>query len=135
MATERFNGAQAWAKLTSEQQAEIGAILLELIVCQNGEDAHEDDGRLGPTFEGGYPHIDQLLMDAVSDALHSRMPEVLNDYHVPVPSLIGPLCRACGCSEYNPCPEGCGWAEPDLCTSCAATASDATDCHQQRAQQ
>lgn len=116
----RFNGAEAWAKLTPEQQAEIGAIALELVICQNGEDAHEGDGRLSRIFFNGYAQIDQALMDAVSDALNNRMPEVLNDHDIPVPSLIGPVCRVCGCSEYDPCEDVCGWAEDDLCTACVA---------------
>lgn len=28
-------------------------------------------------------------------------------------------CRECGCSESLACPQGCGWAQPDLCTVCA----------------
>jgi hypothetical protein len=28
-------------------------------------------------------------------------------------------CRVCGCSHWDPCPEGCWWVEPDLCSSCA----------------
>ena len=29
-------------------------------------------------------------------------------------------CRWCGCTYYEPCPEGCGWANRDqtLCTAC-----------------
>ena len=27
-------------------------------------------------------------------------------------------CRICGCSEFEPCPIGCGWAEPGLCDVC-----------------
>jgi ParB family chromosome partitioning protein len=29
-------------------------------------------------------------------------------------------CRVCGCTEHDPCPEGCGWADAGrtLCTSC-----------------
>lgn len=34
------------------------------------------------------------------------------------------LCRTCACSEFDPCHDEhgatCGWAEQDLCTSCAA---------------
>jgi hypothetical protein len=45
----------------------------------------------------------------------------------PVPRLtvVVPLrrgrCRWCGCTYYDPCPEGCGWADPTetLCTACA----------------
>ena len=30
------------------------------------------------------------------------------------------VCRWCGCTERDPCPEGCGWVnrEQTLCTSC-----------------
>lgn len=28
-------------------------------------------------------------------------------------------CRACGCSEFDPCEGGCGWYDDDLCTRCA----------------
>lgn len=33
-------------------------------------------------------------------------------------------CRVCGCTQFDPCPSGCGWApgEADLCTVCAAAA-------------
>ena len=27
-------------------------------------------------------------------------------------------CRVCGCSEYDPCEEGCYWVDADLCSSC-----------------
>jgi hypothetical protein len=29
------------------------------------------------------------------------------------------ICRVCGCTQENGCPEGCWWVEPDLCSSCA----------------
>lgn len=29
-----------------------------------------------------------------------------------------PTCRECGCSQLDPCPGGCIWAEPDLCSRC-----------------
>lgn len=28
-------------------------------------------------------------------------------------------CRICGCWELEACDQGCGWAEPGLCTVCA----------------
>ena len=31
-----------------------------------------------------------------------------------------PPCRECGCSDSLACPQGCGWAQPDLCSVCAA---------------
>ena len=117
----RFNGDVAWAHLTGEQQNEIGAMVLELIMCQNGHDFYEDkERRPHRPFEAGWSMINQDLMDLVSASLQDRIPEILgDDDHVPIPSLIGPVCRACGCSEYDACPNACGWAESDLCTSCA----------------
>ncbi|HWV38573.1 MAG TPA: hypothetical protein VN033_08840 [Vulgatibacter sp.] len=32
--------------------------------------------------------------------------------------IRGPVCRVCGCSEFDPCEGGCGWADPTLCTEC-----------------
>jgi hypothetical protein len=29
-------------------------------------------------------------------------------------------CRECGCTDSLACPQGCGWAQPDLCSVCAA---------------
>jgi hypothetical protein len=29
------------------------------------------------------------------------------------------VCRSCGCSRERGCPEGCIWAEPNLCSRCA----------------
>ncbi len=31
------------------------------------------------------------------------------------------ICRGCGCTDDEACPEGCWWVEPDLCSSCRAT--------------
>lgn len=31
-----------------------------------------------------------------------------------------PRCRICSCTYARPCADGCGWAEGDLCTTCAA---------------
>ncbi len=28
-------------------------------------------------------------------------------------------CRLCGCSDREPCLEGCSWVEGDLCSTCA----------------
>ena len=29
-------------------------------------------------------------------------------------------CRVCGCTDDQACEGGCSWAEPDLCSKCAA---------------
>ncbi len=31
-------------------------------------------------------------------------------------------CRVCGCTEEDACSPPCGWAEDDLCTTCATAA-------------
>lgn len=28
------------------------------------------------------------------------------------------ICRGCGCTDDNACPDGCFWVEPDLCSQC-----------------
>jgi hypothetical protein len=28
-----------------------------------------------------------------------------------------PLCLFCGCTEFNPCPEGCSWVLPFICSA------------------
>jgi hypothetical protein len=30
-----------------------------------------------------------------------------------------PACRECGCTEHAACNDGCGWIEPELCSTCA----------------
>lgn len=123
----RFNGAEAWAKLTAEQQAEIGAIALEIIVNCHGEDAYFTGLDAKPEarpFIAAQPVLMDMLMSTVSEAIGPAVPALFDDdLPVPIPSLLGGVCRACACSEYDPCPEGCGWAEPDLCTSCAELAA------------
>jgi hypothetical protein len=35
--------------------------------------------------------------------------------------LFGPIsgaCRRCGCTDYQGCPDGCEWVQPDLCSTC-----------------
>jgi hypothetical protein len=126
----RFDGAEAWSKLSPEQQAEIGAITLELAVAQHGIDRHigqttNNDGR---PFDAAEPLLFHALQDSVTTALGSIDPDLFDDDLeapplVPIPSLLGAVCRICRCSEHDPCDEGCGWAEPDLCTACVGRCS------------
>jgi hypothetical protein len=125
-ALERFDGVCAWSALSPEQQAEIGAIALEYVIARNGLDLYSDvDGAalLHRPFEAVEPLLMQQLLELAQDALADQVP-ALTDLSrlMPVPSFLGRVCRACACSEYDPCPEGCGWAEPDLCTACAELA-------------
>jgi hypothetical protein len=123
----RFDGAAAWAMLTAEDRAAIGAIALEYVVNMHGEDAYFTGLEAKPEarpFIAGQPALMDMLMNAVAEAIANSDPvlnEALNDdaQPVPIPSLLGGVCRICRCSDYDACPEGCGWAEPDLCTACA----------------
>lgn len=121
-ALPRFDGAAFWATLTPEQQEEIGAIALELIVNQNGEDAYFTGLEAKPEarpFLAATPLLNDLLMQAVQDAIGDSLPALSDDaLPVPIPSLLGPVCRVCRCSEQDACDEGCGWADDDLCTAC-----------------
>lgn len=123
----RFHGAEAWAKLTAEQQAAIGAIALEYVIAANGRDTYADidaEALLARAHEAAETLLGAQLHEAVQDALAETVPALHDETALmPIPSRLGPVCRACACSEYDPCPEGCGWAEADLCTSCAAAGS------------
>jgi hypothetical protein len=122
----RFDGAEAWTALTPEQQAEIGVIALEYVVAANGRDAYADldaEALLARAHEAAEVLLGGQLNEAVQDALAGIVPALDDEAElVPIPLRLGGVCRACACSEYDPCPEGCGWAQEDLCTSCAELA-------------
>jgi hypothetical protein len=42
----------------------------------------------------------------------------------PVNQLPRGRCRACGCTDLSPCPDGCGWSDRTLthCTACFCAA-------------
>ncbi len=121
-ALPRFDGAEAWATLTPDQQAEIGAIALEFVLNWHGEEIFFSGILAEPEsrpFIAAQPLLTDMLVDSAQAALKDLVPAIDDDdLSMPIPSLLGPVCRVCLCSEYDPCDEGCGWAEPDLCTSC-----------------
>jgi hypothetical protein len=114
----RFNGREAWQELTFEQQARIGAAALELVVNWRGDDYGCDFHEVRPFQEG-----ELIILDELEEAVNAAIPGTLQASPLPVPSLIGPVCRECGCSERDPCDDGCSWVEPDLCSACASDAS------------
>ena len=110
----RFDGAAAWADLTPETQAAIGAVALELVVNCNGEDAYETYAETRP-----FQAANGVLMDELFHVVGEAIPAVIAAEPMPVPSMLGRVCRVCGCSQHDACLAGCGWAEDDLCTACA----------------
>lgn len=120
-ASERFNGAAAWAQLTTEAQAAIGALALELALTWNIENrSYEDDlpVRFDRAAIAARREIERALTCEIVDALPADA-FVASDERLPrIPSLLGGVCSVCGCSQNDACAEGCGWAAEDLCTAC-----------------
>jgi hypothetical protein len=119
----RFDGLATWPKLSPEEQAEIGALALELVVASRGEDVVYCSGLeetpVARPFLTAATLLNDKLEDTVSDAIASTaLAHHDHARRMPLPSLIGPICRSCGCYHEDPCDEGCGWAEEDLCTAC-----------------
>ena len=44
-----------------------------------------------------------------------------------VVGLIEMVCRECGCSDDDACPEGCAWVGPGLCSSCDFSSAGSRD--------
>jgi hypothetical protein len=114
----RFDGAAAWAKLTPEQQREIGAAALEFVQARCGHHLYtlnrtdiEEAARL---FEIAKQMLGADLLAAVRSAL-----DLHSYFHpFPIPSGVGPICRVCGCSKLDLFQIGRNWPEPDLCAAC-----------------
>lgn len=122
-APERFVGAEAWVKLPSAVKDEIGAMVLELIAAHHlGLRVYQDD--LSDTFErianAADTELTRDLYAVVIDALPRDAFEASDGRTPRIPSLLGGVCRVCGCSQNDACAEGCGWAAEDLCTACVA---------------
>ncbi|MCJ2048801.1 hypothetical protein [Methylobacterium sp. J-070] len=122
-----FDGDAVWSTLSPELQAKIGAFALEIAV---GRVIHEHAG--GPAGRAGLAAEAEVLEElcrAVNGEgglqtetwfEEARMMEPVR-YRYRVPSYLGQVCYGCGCSEKDPCPEGCGWASDTLCTACKTT--------------
>jgi hypothetical protein len=115
---ERFDGAAAWDKLAPEQQREIGAIALELVQASRSR-ALNRSPVVGRALEAAGDGLTLLLDDAALPVLgpFTRFSPVR------LPSRLGRVCRACGCTEDDACEGGCSWADTDLCSSCKPVAS------------
>jgi hypothetical protein len=115
----RFDGAEAWTALTPEQQAEIGAIALEYAVAAIGYQDVIDLDFLA-LIARPLCAAEQFLHDDLLVTTQETAPALTDPSELmPIPSRLGRICRTCGCSHYDPCEGGCGWAELDLCTGCA----------------
>lgn len=124
----RFDGAAAWAALNDAQRAEIGAQALEIVLIWHLQDLEVagPESTLPPVYARVASATDSILMPGLETLVRDCLPEdafTAPDGTTPrVPSLVGGICRVCGCTHFDPCPEGCGWADEDLCTACAEPA-------------
>lgn len=120
----RFDGAAAWSRLTDEQKDAIGAVALELTQAWLVLFTEESEPRRRAAAMAEL-EIGAALRDEAFNALpliQEHHPQAIHGVPL-LPSLIGGVCRECGCTENDACPGGCGWAEPDLCTACVEPAS------------
>lgn len=120
-----FDGTVAWASLDPRKQAEIGAAALEAAV---GRAISEHAG--GAAARAGY-EAERLALEALQEAalgvggLHDGQWIDRSQDHdqFRLPTAIGPVCEACGCSEDDACEDGCGWHSDTICTACAGEAA------------
>lgn len=109
---DRFDGSKAWAELTPNEQAAVGAAALELLVAWTGYSFAEDQVRVR-----AYEASESVITGKLYAAAGRVLPD--DDVEPPVPALLGQLCRQCGCSQLDACWPSCSWAKEDLCSACA----------------
>jgi len=120
---ERFDGVEAWSKLPPDVQASIGAIALELVLTWHllDQEGPGPESALSPLLTRAASASDGLLMHALEVTVTDALPAdafTTDDGSPRIPSLLGGVCRVCGCSQDDACDTGCGWAAEDLCTAC-----------------
>jgi hypothetical protein len=117
-----LNPSAAWAALTPEQQAAVGAAaithFLGTLGAQAGMGRH---GWLAAELEGA-ELLEDLLRQHLPLAFEHDGP---NGTGIGLPirpdlSAIGiAQCTVCGCTDRCPCDDGWTWVTADLCSSCA----------------
>jgi len=74
----RFDGLAAWPKLSPEEQAEIGALALELVVASRGMDVAYcsglEEAPVARPFLSAATFLNDQLEDAVGDAIAGAVP-------------------------------------------------------------
>jgi hypothetical protein len=101
---DRIDGAAEWTKLSPEFQAMIGA-------------AADPGGGSATAIARAFEAAADLCSDRLLEAVTENVPAI-DPKRPPLPASLGDVCRTCGCSHEDPCEDGCGWLEPDLCTGC-----------------
>ncbi|MGY2051916.1 hypothetical protein [Methylobacterium sp. JK268] len=128
----RISGAEIWSTLSRQEQADVGAIVVELVAARRLEQrVYEDqlDFVVGRAADAALRLLNYMLDAAVGEAFVDGALEAEDGVTPRIPSLLGGVCRTCGCTQDDACPGGCGWAGPDLCTACADDGTAAADPH------
>jgi hypothetical protein len=110
--TTTFDPAAIWAAIPAEDQARIGAAVIELELCQRALEVVETYREERP-----YQAAWQLLFSDLGRLIEPHASAVFfGEDPLPLPPSIGPVCRVCGCCDTDACT--CHWVEPDLCSAC-----------------
>lgn len=103
---DRFDGVAAWDLCTPAEQRALGAMFMELIAArhiQHGVDCE-------PT-ERAAAAAERLIISGIGEVLGEHYDDLRVDDQgrYRLPSSLGLVCHSCGCSQQDPCEEGCGW--------------------------
>ncbi|WP_448208222.1 hypothetical protein [Azospirillum sp. sgz302134] len=106
----------AWQALSPTVRDQIGAAAIAHALGIIGS-------YQGLAPEPGWHAADAESLSLMEELLRDHLPAAFSAEDVPVRPDLGRLgiatCRECGCTDRCGCPEGCHWAEPDLCSVCA----------------
>ena len=123
----RTSGIELAKSFTAEEKEFLAALSIELIAAWHGEAiGWEREGEESFKVYRVYEHASHMAqgnLEAHVRQCLERSGHPLKDDVLPaVPTLIGNFCFECGCSDFNACEGGCGWAKEGQCTACAAKA-------------
>lgn len=127
-----FNVAEAYAALSDWQRVQLGLAALILAVSTDAQaeivrrvvDEHIDDGTAHPLSPAELKRaraweVGEFAAWRVLEETTTALSLEPADFTMPDLEVIGVRqCRECGCIEDYACPEGCSWAEADLCSAC-----------------
>jgi hypothetical protein len=125
---ERFDGAAWWRTIPADERDQLGAVLVEwgfaTLACEAIGDAQLVlEGVVPRAMAAASTQLELALLGALGNFLpESVYGEGVELSQLPIPSLIGRVCRKCGCSDHDGCGMGCSWVEADLCSACVEPA-------------
>lgn len=103
-----LDAAEIWDRLTPVGQRLAGMLLVETLLCNRI--VFEAGGivklEVRPWNEGLEIAISELEL-----IFNPWLTELTSAKVLPLPNVIGRVCRICGCSEFDPCDPPCAWVE------------------------